>query len=128
MNNSVGDIVKRNEVIDFFKNASSNAQIVAGSGQRQKDGGWWFRFAKGQLSEEQYAKKLHNLAVYGFSIPKIDDKSLLIQLISEPFLDEKEDKLIICSNSKCGKSINLKDNFERTRAIKVFHSKIFPTT
>lgn len=126
MNNSEGDPEKRKAVIEFFKYFASNAQVVASSGQRPKDGGWWFRFVKGQLSDEQYQQKLRNLAIYGFNIPNIEDKSLPVQFVSEPFANEKEEKFIICSNSQCGKTISLTDNFERVRAITTFHSKIFP--
>lgn len=126
MNNSEGDPEKRKMVIEFFKHYSSNAQVVASSGQRPKDCGWWFRFVKGQLTDEQYQQKLRNLAIYGFNIPNIEDKSLTVQFVSEPFSNEKEEKFIICSNSQCGKTVSLSDNLERARAITAFHSKIFP--
>ncbi len=126
MNKSEGDPKKRKEVIEFFKHYASNAQVVASSGKRPKDGGWWFRFVKGQLSDEQYQQKLRSLAMFGFNIPNIEDKSLMVQFVSEPFANEKEEKFIICSNSQCGKTVSLSDNFERARAITAFHSKIFP--
>lgn len=126
MNNSEGDPEKRKAVIEFFKHYASNAQIVAGSAQRPTDGGWWFKFSKGQLTDEQYHQKLHNLILFGFNVPNIEDKTRDVQFVSEPFSNEKEEKIIICSNSKCGKIINLSDNFERARAITGFHSKIFP--
>jgi hypothetical protein len=126
MNNSEGDPEKRKAVIEFFKHYASNAQVVASSGQRPKDGGWWFRFVKGQLSDEKYQQKLRSLAMFGFNIPNLEDKSLMVQFVSEPFANEKEEKFIICSNSQCGKTVSLSDNFERVRAITAFHSKIFP--
>ncbi len=126
MNNSEGDPEKRKTVIEFFRHYSSNPQVVASSGQRPRDGGWWFRFAKGQLTDEQYQQKLRNLSIYGFNIPNIEDKSLTVQFVSEPYSNEKEEKIIICSNSQCVKTVSLSDNLERARAITAFHSKIFP--
>lgn len=126
MNNSEGDPEKRKAIIEFFKHYASNAQLVASSGQRPKDGGWWFRFVKGQLSVEQYQQKLRSLAMFGFNIPNLEDTSLTVQFLSEPFANEKEEKFIICSNTECGKTISLSDNFERVRAITAFHSIIFP--
>jgi hypothetical protein len=126
MNNSEGDPEKRKEVIQFFRENINNSKVVASSGQRPKDGGWWFRFSQGQLSDEQYEQKLLNLLKLGFNIPKIEDKSLSIQLVSEPYPGSREDNFLFCSNTDCGKTINLADNLERARAITGFHSKIFP--
>lgn len=126
MNNSVGDPEKRKEVIQFFKENITNTQVVASSGQRPKDGGWWFRFCKGLLSDIQYEQKLFNLLKLGFNVPEIEDKSLTIQFVSEPYQDSKEDKFLFCTNKDCGKTISLTDNFERARSIISFHSKIFP--
>jgi hypothetical protein len=64
--------------------------------------------------------------MFGFNIPNLEDTSLTVQFVSEPFANEKEEKFIICSNSQCGKTVSLSDNFEQVRAITAFHSKIFP--
>lgn len=125
MNKSEGDPEKRKEVKQFLKRNSKNDQFIASYGQRPKDGGWWFRFVKGQLSDEQYEQKLRNLTMYGFNVPNIKDKSLKVQLVAEPFAKQKEEKIIFCSNSNCGKTIIFSDNFEQALAIYNYHIKFF---
>ena len=126
MLNSEGDQIKRKEIVAFFKRNLSNSEIVLGYGQRPKDNGWWFKFAKGKLSNDQYRQKLNNLLLNGFNIPTLNDESLNVQFISEPFNNSKEASFLVCSNSECGIKINLTDDLERARAISQYHTKVFP--
>jgi len=126
MLNSEGDQIKRKEIVAFFKRNLSNSEIVLGYGQRPKDNGWWFKFAKGKLSNDQYRQKLNNLLLNGFNIPTLNDESLNVQFISEPFNNSKEASFLVCSNSECGIKINLTDDLERARTISQYHTKVFP--
>jgi hypothetical protein len=119
-----GDSNKRKEIIEFFRQNSSNREIVSSSGRRKNDGGWWFLFSQGKLSEEQFQQKLYNLSLVGFNIPNIADRSQTIQLVAEPYI--KEINLLVCSNSKCGKKIDLTKDLERAFAIKKYHDVVFP--
>jgi hypothetical protein len=113
----------------FIKQKDTNPNIIS-SGQRKKDGKWWFIWSRGSYSFEEYRKQIQNLFSNGFTIPDFNDKGKDNQLISEPFEEKKhsKDKVFVCPNCDHHFDLNNKEDFDyaRKRAVQKFHINIFP--
>jgi hypothetical protein len=113
----------------FIEQKDTNPNIIR-SGQRKKDNKWWFIWARGNFSFEEYRKQIQSLFSSGFTIPDFNDKEKDNQLIAEPFEGKKSsiDKVFVCPNCDHHFDLNNKDNFDYARktAIQKFHNNIFP--
>lgn len=113
----------------FIEQKDVNPNIIR-SGQRKKDGKWWFIWIRGNFSYEEYRKQIQSLFSSGFTIPDFNDKEKDNQLIAEPFEEKKysKDKVFVCPNCDLHFDLNNKENFDyaRKRAIQKFHTNIFP--
>lgn len=124
-------LVKYNEMLNWFVNKKSNHKNIIKSGQT-KYGKWWFLWAKGSFSEEEYRKQLQNMAAVGLNIPDINVKSKEVQLVAEPrfLMNFDTDTSFYCK--ECDLVVNLNDNsifdFMRKKAIKTFHNSLFKLT
>lgn len=111
--------------LEWFIKEKDNGALVA-SGQRT-DGKWWFKWHKGNLSEENFRKALSSLRTNGFQIPDYYANKD-IQFISEPYDNTNEGNKLECPN--CDNVINFNDRkvfpFSRLNSIKSFHKIIFP--
>lgn len=108
----------------FIQNKESDA--ILKSGQRD-DGKWWFRWHKGNLTDENFRNALRSLRNNGFQVPNYNTHND-IQFIAEPF--EENNSIPNKFNCpKCKQNINLEDqnafNSPRVAAVKSFHEMIF---
>ncbi|GAB3949955.1 hypothetical protein GCM10028805_27200 [Spirosoma harenae] len=98
------------------------SKFVISSGQN-KAGKWWFRFSRGELSQSEFKKKLFKLERLGFNIPNIAEERL-VQLVAEPYKVRRQgSEILFCET--CNTKVDLSEDFERTAAIKYFHSTYF---
>jgi hypothetical protein len=118
--------------LEWFIQHKDNHPNIFRSGQRKNDNKWWFIWARGNFSYEEYRKQIQGLFSSGFSIPDFNNKEKDNQLVAEPF-DEKRlavDKVFVCPD--CDHHLDLNNNEEfdyaRKKAIQKFHIKIFPQT
>jgi hypothetical protein len=113
----------------FIEQKDTNPNIIR-SGQRKKDSKWWFIWARGNFSFEEYRKQIQSLFSSGFTIPDFNDKEKDNQLIAEPFEGKRSsiDKVFVCPNCDHHFDLNNKENFDYARktAIQKFHYNIFP--
>ncbi len=104
-------------VLNWFITNKDSSNHIINSGIL--NGKHWFRFAKQNLSNEDFKFRLKNLIKLGFNIPDIsDDKS--IQFISEPKdIKNRMGEIFICSS--CDNILDISTDIERATAIKSFH-------
>ncbi|MGJ8760853.1 MAG: hypothetical protein ACSHXA_09925 [Polaribacter sp.] len=120
------DLDKYNKTLDWFK-SKINTDLLETSGQRA-DGKWWFRWRQGNIETDKFRNTLLKLKNLGFQVPNYNTNDS-VQFISESFndLNTISDRFE-CEN--CNHIIDLSNKEEfyvsRVRAVKSFHSKIFP--
>jgi hypothetical protein len=120
------DLEMYNKLLDWFK-SKINTDAIEKSGQRE-DGKWWFRWRKGNIETVAFRNALLQIKNCGFQVPNYNTSDD-VQFISESFndLNTISDRFE-CEN--CNHIIDLGDKEEfdvsRVRAVKSFHSKIFP--
>lgn len=112
----------------FIQYKDINPNIIS-SGQRRNDNKWWFLYARGNYSNEEYRKQIQGLFSSGFSIPDFNNKEKDNQLIAEPFEERipSTDKVFVCPNCDHHFDLNNKEDFDyqRKKAVKKFHNNIF---
>lgn len=114
--------------LQWFLDHRNTSAIIA-SGQRN-DGKWWFRWSQGNLTLERFMSALENLRDNGFQVPNLETGEE-IQFIAEPFfrVDNQEPNKFVCP--ECNFTLEISDtdefDFNRIKAIKSFHTRIFPT-
>jgi len=100
-----------------------NTQSIESSGER-RDGKWWFRWRRGDLTDEAFYGALESLKNNSFQVPNIETGDD-VQFIAEPL---KDYNVFHCSN--CEHVIDLSDeelfDYSRVKAIKDFHNVIYP--
>jgi len=125
--NKCGNVMESNEIDnEKFQNAlnwlisnKENSKHIVKSGVTKNDKNW-FRFAKADLSTEDFNSKLHNLLSLGFQIPNIDENRD-VQLISEPN-DFKKHNSEILTCKVCNTILDLSNDLERAATVKTFHN------
>ena len=109
-------------ILSWFKTNKDISERIHKSGKNKFDK-WWFVIKKGNDSYETFKEKLNKYHQIGFQIPDFNQKKDL-QLISEP-IDFKKHRNDILTCKSCGNILNLRNDPERARVIKVFHNVKF---
>lgn len=115
--------------LDWFLNNKDSHPNITKYGKR-KDGKYWFLWSQGNFTYEEYRHQLKSMLKSGFNIPDFNFDYKDIQLIGESFNEiSSESDVFNCPN--CEHIINLQDkdlfDYQRLKAIKSFHTRIFPT-
>lgn len=117
------------EQLSWFMEHKDTHQNITKYGKR-KDGKHWFLWAQGNYTFQQYRNQLKSMLKSGFNIPDYNLEHKDLQLIGESY-DEIGAESEVFNCPKCEHVINLKDkenfDFHRLKAIKSFHTGIFPT-
>jgi len=115
--------------LNWFIEHKDTHQNIINSGTRN-DGKHWFLWAQGNFTFQQYRNQLKSMLKSGFNIPDYASEYKDTQLVAEPFNEIGTDSEVF-NCPKCEHVINLKDkenfDFHRIKAIKSFHTGIFPT-
>lgn len=125
--NKCGNAMESNEIdnekfqktLNWLISNKENSKHILKSGVTKNNKNW-FRFAKADLSAEEYNSKLHSLLSLGFQIPNIDENRD-IQLISEPN-DFKKHNSEILTCKVCDNILDLSNDLERAATVKTFHN------
>lgn len=125
--NKCGNPMESNEIdnekfqkaLNWLISNKENSKHIIKSGVTKNNKNW-FRFAKADLSTEEYNAKLHNLLSLGFQIPNIEENRD-IQLISEPN-DFKKHNSEILTCKVCNNILDLSNDLERAATVKTFHN------
>jgi len=125
--NKCGNAMESNEIdnekfqkaLNWLVNNKENSRHIVKSGLTKNNKNW-FRFAKAELSTEDYRLKLHSLLSLGFQIPNIDENRD-VQLISEPN-DFKKHNSEILTCKVCDNILDLSNDLERASTMKTFHN------
>jgi len=113
------------KVLKWFIANRENADYIAKHGQT-KNGKWWFRFKKHNLTHDEFYLKLTNLLKLGFNIPNFDKFEREVQLVSESDSNnESESKIYICSNKNCEHILDLSTDLEKAWVINRYHNVRF---
>ncbi|WP_047549081.1 hypothetical protein [Psychroserpens sp. Hel_I_66] len=108
--------------LEWFKSKIATESIV--DSNKRHDGKWWFRWYKGNLTYEKFYNALESLKKNGFQVPNIDSGDD-IQFVAEPLND-----IYVFGCPNCNHVIDLSDrelfDYSRQKAIKQFHTAIFP--
>lgn len=119
MESKEADIVEFQNTLNWFINNRENSKYIIKSGLTKNNKNW-FRFAKADLSTEEFNSKLHKLLSLGFQIPNIDENRD-VQLVSEPN-DFKKHNSEILTCKVCDNILDLSSDVEKSASIKYFHN------
>jgi hypothetical protein len=118
--------------LDWLIANKNNHRNILRAGQRPKDQKWWFIWGRGTMDYQTYRNQLQSFFKSGFNIPDFNDKEKDTQLVAEPFEEKKvsKERIFVCPNCDLYFDLNNKEDFDfqRKRAVKKFHVKIFPQT
>jgi hypothetical protein len=116
------DNEKFQKALNWLIRNKMNSIYILSSGVTKNNKNW-FRFAKANLTSEEYNSKLRNLLSLGFQIPNIDENKD-VQLISEPNdLIKHNSEILTCK--VCDNILDISNDLERAATFKTFHNILY---